>query len=275
MQHQLLPGMGLNVGYFRTWYGGFLATDNLALTPADSDPYCITSPVDSRLPTSGKQLCGFYDIRPAKFGLVDNLVTQASHYGKQRQVYNGVDATLNGRFLAGGQFQGGISMGQTVLDNCLVVDSQETARDGFCKVVPPWSAGTQVKFLVVYPLPWNLRTSLVYQNNPGISYGASYVASNAEVAGSLGRSLAGGARSVTKELVAPQTLFEPRLQQVDVRLSRIFHVGGARLTANADLYNVFNEDAVLQENTRYGDTWREVSLVMGGRMLRFTGQFDF
>jgi len=41
------------------------------------------------------------------------------------------------------------------------------------------------------------------------------------------------------------------------------------------LYNVFNEDAVLQQNTRYGATWREVSLVMGGRLLRFTGQFDF
>ena len=38
---------------------------------------------------------------------------------------------------------------------------------------------------------------------------------------------------------------------------------------------VFNEDAVRQQNTRYGETWRELSLVMGGRLLRFTGQFDF
>ena len=267
--------MGLNVGYFRTWYGGFLATDNLAVTPADYDPYCIKAPVDSRLPTSGEQLCGFYDLRPAKFGLVDNLVTQASHYGDQQQVYNGVDATLNGRFLDGGQFQGGLSVGRTVLDNCLVVDSPEAARDGFCKVAPPWSAGTQVKFLVVYPLPWSLRTSMVYQNMPGIPYTASHVVSNADVAVSLGRSLAGAARSVTKELVPNQTLFEPRLQQVDLRLSRIFRAGTSRLTANVDLYNLFNEDAVLQQNTRFGDTWREVSLVMGGRMLRFTGQFDF
>ena len=275
VQHQLLPGMSLNVGYFRTWYGGFLATDNLAVTPADYDPYCIKAPVDSRLPSSGEQLCGFYDLRPAKFGLVDNLVTQASHYGDQTQVYNGVDATLNGKFLDEGQFQGGLSVGRTVFDNCLVVDSPEAARDGFCKVAPPWSAGAQVKFLVVYPLPWSLRTSVVYQNMPGISYTASHVVSTADVAASLGRSLAGGARSVTKELVPAQTLSEPRLQQVDLRLSRIFRAGGSRLTANVDLYNVFNEDAVLQQNTRYGNTWREVSLVMGGRMVRFTGQFDF
>ncbi|NOT25695.1 MAG: TonB-dependent receptor [Acidobacteria bacterium] len=275
VQHQLLQGLGLNVGYFRTWYGGFLATDNLAVTPADYDPYCIRTPTDSRLPTSGEQLCGFYDLRPAKFGLVDNLVTQASHYGDQKQIYNGVDATLNGRFLDGGQFQGGISVGRTETENCFVVDSPEVAREGFCKVVPPWSAGTQVKFLVVYPLPWSLRTSLVYQNNPGIPYTASHVVSNADVALSLGRNLAGAARSVTKELIPNQTFFEPRLQQIDVRLSRIFRAGTSRFTANVDLYNVFNEDAVLQENTRFGDTWREVSLVMGGRMLRFTGQFDF
>ena len=41
--------MALNVGYFRTWYGNFQATDNLAVTPADFDPFCVTMPVDARL----------------------------------------------------------------------------------------------------------------------------------------------------------------------------------------------------------------------------------
>ena len=275
LQHELRPGMGLNVGYFRTWYGGFLATDNLAVTPADFSQYCITAPVDDRLSTSGERLCGFYDLNPAKFGLVDNLVTQASNYGDQSQVYNGVDATLNGRFLDGGQFQGGVSLGRTVTDTCLVVDSPEAAREGFCRNEPPWSAGTQLKFLVVYPMAWGLRASAVYQNMPGITYTASYNATLAEVQPSLGRVLSGAARSVTKDITPPQTMFEPRLQQLDLRLSRIFRPAGTRLTANVDLYNVFNENAVLQQNTRYGAQWREVSLVMGGRLLRFTGQFDF
>ena len=82
--------------------------------------------------------------------------------------------------IAGGQFQGGLSVGRTVNDTCLVVDSPEAARDGYCKIVPPWSAGTQLKFLVVYPLPWNLRTSAVYQNMAGIAYTLlfSYVGSS-------------------------------------------------------------------------------------------------
>ena len=59
VQQQLRPGMALNVGYFRTWFGGFLATDNKAVTAASFDPYCVTAPVDSRLPNSGEP-----DLRP-------------------------------------------------------------------------------------------------------------------------------------------------------------------------------------------------------------------
>ena len=57
-------GIGLNVGYFRTWYGGFLATDNQVLTPGSYDSYCVTAPTDSRLPNSGQRLCGLYDVKP-------------------------------------------------------------------------------------------------------------------------------------------------------------------------------------------------------------------
>ena len=92
----------VNVGYYRTWYGGFTVTENLAVTAADFDTFCITAPVDSRLPNSGERVCGLYDIKPAAFGLVNNQVTQASNYGKQTQIYNGIDATVNMRFAAAG-----------------------------------------------------------------------------------------------------------------------------------------------------------------------------
>ena len=52
-------------------------TDNVALTGvADFNSYCITAPTDARLGSvSGQQLCGLYDVVPAKFGKVQNLVT--------------------------------------------------------------------------------------------------------------------------------------------------------------------------------------------------------
>jgi hypothetical protein len=282
VQHELRPGFGLNVGYFRTWYVGFPATDNLAITPADFDEFCITAPVDSRLPNSGERMCGLFDLRPAVFGRTDNLVTQASHYGEQKEIYNGVDVTLSGRFGQGGQISGGLSVGRTVTDDCYVVDSPQQTRDGFCNVTPPWSAGTQVKFAAVYPLPWELQASAIYQNIPGIPITASYVATNAEVAASLGRNL-GSCRgaatcngTVTVELIPANSVFEDRLQQVDLRLTRLFRLPrNARVQGSFDVYNLFNANSILNMNTRYGSSWQNVIQIMGGRLFKFSARLDF
>ena len=69
--------------------------------------------------------------------------------------------------------------------------------------------------------------------------------------------------------------WQPRLQQVDLRMSRTFVAGKARFTANLDLYNALNASSVLNQTTRYGAAWRNVVQVMGGRMLKFGGTFDF
>ena len=57
LQHELVPNVAVNVGYFRTWWKNFTATQNLALSPATYDPYCITLPSDPRLPGGGGNRC--------------------------------------------------------------------------------------------------------------------------------------------------------------------------------------------------------------------------
>ena len=298
MQHQLTSSIAMNVGYFRTWYGGdgggngipnaessLLITDNLRITPADHDPYCITAPADPRLPGGGgNRLCGLYDLRPALFGQTDNLIRSAKDFGGAlTRVYNGVDATINARFGRGGLVSGGVSMGRTVTDDCLVYDSPQAAREGFCRVTPPWSNSTQLKFLAVYPLPWNLQASAIYQNVPGVPIDATLVVPNAAIAPSLGRNLsdcAVGAATCnanrTIAIIPPQSMFEPRLQQVDLRFSRLFNLKGRqRLRANLDIYNVFNASDVLAMSTAYGPTWKDVIQILTGRMLRVGAQFDF
>ena len=297
LQHELRPGMALNVGYFRTWYGGFLVTDNVATTAADYDPYCITRPADARMPNGGDMLCGFYDIKPALFGVTDNLRTQASNYGKRTEVYNGVDVTLTTRFAQRGQFSGGLSVGRTVTDACEIAArlpevllgtdtlSAGTANSWssgeFCHVSRPWSAGTQVKFLVVYPLFWNLQTSATYQNIPGIPLTATYPAPNGQIAPSLGRNIGScrGAATCTSnlntELIAPNTRFEDRLQQLDLRITRRVQIGQTRVLGNFDIYNVLNGSAILSENAGYGLQWLAPYETMGGRLFKFSAQFEF
>jgi hypothetical protein len=291
--------VALDVGYFRTWYGGFLILDDQFLTPADYDPYCITAPVDSRLPGSGgNRFCGIYDVKPEQFGQVDNLVTQSSHYGNQTEVFNGVDVTLKARFGQGGQFAGGLSTGRTVTDNCFVVDSPSSVvagtatgntftlttldtRPDFCRISRPWSAATQVKLLAVYPLPWKLQASAIYQDIPGVPIAASRSYNNSEILPSLGRNLAqcrGAATctaNVTLDLIPPNTVFEDRLQQVDLRFSRMFRMGNIKVRGNVDIYNLLNASAVLNVTTRYGSQWLQPIQIMGGRLFKFSSQLDF
>ena len=296
VQHELRPGIGVNFGYYRTWYGGkcggsgltntvtcLLVTDNLRVTPADFNEFCITAPTDSRLPGGGgNRLCGLYDLRPALFGQSDNLARPASDFGEKTRVYNGVDATINARFGQGGQVSGGVSLGRTVTDDCLVVDSPQDARPDYCRIVPPWGASTQAKFMVVYPLFWDIQTSAIYQNSAGIAILANMVVPNAAIAPSLGRNLSACGvaavcnANVTVPIIPPGTIFGPRLQQVDLRFSRLFSlVGNARIRGNFDVYNVMNASNVLNMNTNYGPAWQNVTQILSGRLLRLGAQFDF
>jgi hypothetical protein len=308
VQHELRTGMALSVGYYRTWYGGFLTTDNQAVTSGSYDPYCIAVPTDSRLPNSGQQLCGLYDVTPTLFGKVNNLVTQASHYGKQTEVFNGVDINLSARFGRGGLVQGGLATGHMVIDNCyvngnpaltaqLAIGASATVTDpriqAFCHISQPWSASTQVKFSVVYPLPWDFNASAVYQNLAGYPIAATYVATNAEIKPSLGRNLAAcpsqtaatcNANAAAVDLIPPNTLFEDRVKQLDLRFSRIFRLGNlrglgsARLRANLDVYNVFNASTILNEVTRFSaanNVWQNAIQIMGGRLFKVSAQFEF
>ena len=301
-QHELTEGLALNVGYFRTWYANQLVTNNEAVPASGYDFYCITAPTDSRLPGGGgNQICGLYDVKPAFFGRVDNLVTQASNFGEgQKQVYNGVDVTLSGRFGQGGQFSGGLSLGRTVTDNCYTNENPSLTppaflnvaalpagtlapRNGdFCKVTPPWSSSTQVKFLAVYPLPWDIETSAIFQNSPGIPITASYVITNQQVSAAIGRNLAACPATgvcnatVRTELIPPNTMFEPRLTQVDMRVSRLFRLPGTtRLRGSLDIYNIFNASSVLSMVPTYGPSWQNAAQVLSARLLRISAQVDF
>jgi carboxypeptidase family protein len=303
VQHELRSNVALNVGYFRTTYGGFLVTDNQALTPASFDSFCVTAPRDSRLPGGGgNQICGLYDIKPTAFGSVNNLVTQAKNYGKLSEVFNGVDVTLTARFARGAQVGGGLSTGQTVTDTCAfnnlpqvlptAIGGTATSTTiltprlpGFCHISRPWTAATQLKFLAIYPLPLDFQVSTIYINNPGIPIIASRAFANAEVRPSLDRDL-GQCRgaptctgTLTIDMVPPNTVFEDRVNLVDLRLTRTFRLTRIRVRGNADVYNLFNASDVLNMTTRFSGTtggqWLQPIQILGGRMFKFSGQLDF
>ena len=90
VQHELRPGIGVTVGYFRTWWGNggpgsgdFHVTDNLAVTPADLRSVLHHRAARRRLPGGGGyQVCGLYDVKPGQFGQVDNLISDVNDVGE-------------------------------------------------------------------------------------------------------------------------------------------------------------------------------------------------
>ena len=293
IQHELRPGVAVNVGYFRTWYQNFTLTDSLQWEAADFDPYCVTVPTDSRLPDGGgNQLCGLNDVKQAKFSSPTNtLVTQAANYGKQTEVFSGVDLTLNARFLQSGLIQGGLSTGHSVTDNCFANGDPSLAAPGggdaatvarsprnqsFCYVSPPWSAGTQFKLAVVYPIAWAIQASAMYQNLPGLQILATREYTNAEIAPSLNRSLAqGAAGTVQVELIPQGTQYMDRRNQLDLRLSRTFQARRTKIQANVDIFNVFNANYSLAYNTTYGPEWLKPQTILLARLVKLGVNINF
>ena len=107
VQQDIGRGLALNFGYFRTWYGNQTVTRNRAVTAADFDPYCVTASTNALLPGGGgNQICGLFDVKPAKVRRSDTLIDLASKYGDPSQVYNGVDVNLTAR-LGGGSLCAG------------------------------------------------------------------------------------------------------------------------------------------------------------------------
>ncbi len=293
VQHQLAPGFAVNVGYYRTWFGNFTVTDNILVAPTDYDPFCITAPANAALPNSGGRICGLYDIKPEKFGQVQNQVVRASKFGKPRDVFNGIDVTVNARMRRGIIVSGGLSTGSEMTDYCFTVDSPGTGFTGFngtaresgmyqCHIAPPWSAGTQIKLSAILPLPYYFQVAANWQNLPPIPTTASYVAANAEILPSLQRNVGACAgrptcaSTTTIELIQPGSYFtEGRNNQVDVRLTRTFRAGRASVQPALDAFNMLNAGSVLALNTRYGPQWRNAQTVLAPRLVKFGVQVNF
>jgi hypothetical protein len=209
VQHEILPRVSVEVGYFRRWFQGFLVTDNLAVTAAEFDEFSVTAPPDPRLPGGGNYtLSGLYDVKPAFFGLTDNFVTYSDKYGKQYQRFQGFDITASARPNNGLTIQGGVSWGRSTADSCEIrAKVPETATvNPWCHIVT--GQLPQYKTVGTYVIPKiDVQTSVTFTSKPGIqvsqfgtpagggALAANYTVANAVVAQSLGRNLSGNAQT--------------------------------------------------------------------------------
>jgi hypothetical protein len=298
VQHELVTGVALTGGYYRNTGGYFRyafgspfsskmrVTRNLAVNPEDFDPYCITAPRDPRLPGGGGyQVCGFYNVRPDKFGQVNNLVSLTENFGEFDSHNDFLNVSLDARLPRNIRLGGGVDTGYSVADSCFTVDSPQqrkyslptapTTATAYCRVVTPFSAQTQFKMHGVFPFPGDIIASFAYVNLSGPSFDANYTATTAEIAPSLGRNLAGGVQSIVLPLVEPNTLFEDRITRLDLRVSKVVRVNRFRFQVNVDAYNVLNANSVRAVISNYGARWQQPQQILDARLIQIGGQISF
>jgi hypothetical protein len=286
VQQELVPRVSVSVGYFRRINGNFQITDNEALSASDFTQYAVTVPTDARLPNSGQQLNGFFDQNinpPAR-----NVVKDADNFGKQQLHWNGVDVSLDARLRNGLFMQGGVSTGKTSFDNCEIAAQVPEVLNGLTGVSA--TAGLQpitfchqetgfipqYKALASYTLPWyGIRVAGTLQSLPGPALLAQNIYNNANRAASTTLARPFTLNQANANLIAPGDQYGDRLNQIDLRATKIVNVGKGRVDLSVDFFNAFNSDAVVAELASYGPAWRRPLTVIQPRFVKFQARWDF
>jgi hypothetical protein len=271
IQHHVMQGLGVELGYYRRWQGNRQVTQNLLTQPSDYIPYCVRTPLDSRLPGGGGQeMCGFYDLDPNLVGRVQNFTTLANRFGKEVWVYDGIEVNLNARMAGGLQFTGGTITQRVRTESCYTVNNPSQV---FCKNTPPFL--TTLKLMGMYPLPvWDIQVSGSLQMLPGPALNGSRTYGRSEILRlPPGRQLSTATVNLT--VVEPNMVYTDHVNKVDIRASKIVRIGGYRLTGSVDVINLLNGAGILSVNTTIGNSWQNPTQALGGRLYRLSWRIDF
>ena len=286
VQQEIVPRMSLEVQYARRWYGNIRVMDDLAAARTDYTPFTFTAPSDSRLPNGGGYTLTGMGLSPTA-AAPSYFITLSNNFGKQTEHFDGVNVTLNSRLQNGVLFQGGFGTGRQVTNDCDVVDDLpemlhtffgDPTRAFFFAARPRDfceqnnGVRTSVQGLVSYVIPKvDVQVSGTFQNLPG-----AVVQSNANYGVIPG--VAGPGPFIpfkAFQIVEPGELYVERLNQIDLRLAKIFRFGRTRTNLNFDFYNVLNANSVLGENFAYGPAWRTPTSILLPRLFKISAQFDF
>ena len=221
-----------------------------------------------------------FDISPALVAATQNINTFASNYGKQYRHWNGFDATMDVRLPKGITFTGGVTAGRTMTDNCEVIAKLPEVSVVAGAAVPvefchnETGLQPQYKMIGSYMLPvGGIRVSGNFQSLPGPGVQAGVIYTGAQLAPALGRVFSAGPNGQkTVNAFDANTTYSDRLNQLDLRFSKIFKIGRSSLDANFDVYNSFNSDAILALTTGYsgvnGGTWLRPTSIIQGRIIK-------
>jgi hypothetical protein len=292
IQHELLRGTSVSAEWFHSDFKNLIARNNVARAASDYAPVTIYSPIDGSPIT-------YYNISTTKVSAVQNV---DSNDPNMTRWYNGIELNLNARLPGGVRVSGGTSIERIITNSCSAADHDPNLLlycDG-SKNNLPWLKS--VKMFGTYPLPWyGITFSGAFQGLAGqalgtapIQYGVFTAGTGFATPNGLGTfwlvtpalsyaanckgNCTPGARvvpgltvsSASVGLVAPGTEFTPRVNQLDLGLSKTFTVNSSRITPKLDIFTATNSDQYTAvASTQFGAAaYGQPSVILQGRIVR-------
>src|SRR4029453_9784664 len=111
-----------------------------------------------------------------------------------------------------------------------------------CHVEQDWL--TQIKFLGSYTVPKiEVQLGASYQKIPGLELQANYAMPNSQLQAQLGHLPPGATLNATTTvgLIATETEYYDRINQLDLRIGKILRYQRYRANISLDLYKIFNQ----------------------------------
>ena len=258
-------------------------TNNLLRTLSDYDAVHVANPLSGY----GGQMVAVYNLRADKRGDVDNLDTNTT---SNRDIYSGFEFSFNARMPGGGNLLGGIDFGRETFNRCDSPFDPNTFRfcdttggDGEARALarvpnplpgsglresPPYLAA--FKMAGNYQLPLQLVASFVFRSLPGQERSILW-----SVPRSAFDDVGGRTQSVRVRLNPPGSIYNERVNVLDLSFGRIIDVGSVRVRVGADIYNILNHDTILRRRDNYGASLGDVSEVIPGRFWKVLTQVSF
>jgi hypothetical protein len=293
-QHQLLPRVSVFGGYYHRHFYNQEAQQNPLLTIDDWAPFQVANP------TGNGETLTLFNLNAAKAGLYSKQLVDINS-DINRTIYDGFEVSFNARLPHGANVFGGWSDDRLITITC---DQYDPNKLRFCDQTgetfqqygatsrPPFR--NDFKLSANYPLPWAIEVSGVFISFAG--KGNSYTAQDPSLGvywtvpatvfpnGQRTRAVVSApillnAGTQTQapgfNLIAPNTKFEPRWNQLDLSAKRSFRFQRKEIQGQIAVFNAMNANTVLQEVQSFGSSLGQPQNVLQGRMMRLAVLFNF
>ena len=201
-----------------------------------------------------------------------------------RNYYNGFEVSVQARLPNGGALFGGWTAHQHVQDTCgltsnpngvfqedLIRDDEDILRGGqFCnqsELGMPFR--NDFKLFGAYPLPGDFELSGSIQAYSGAERELRWTIPS----GYYPDGQRTGGYAI--QLFAPGTNYFDYWTQVDIAIRKVLRFGNYETSVQADIYNLMNASAIVDENDGYGSGYARPSRLLQGRLLRLALQLKW